>query len=147
MKVAIGADHAGFSVKNRIREYLKSESIEVHDFGTLSEEPVDYPDVAVQVARAVADSDFDTGILVCGTGIGMAITANKIPGIRAAVCYNEETARLSREHNHANILTLGARQFSWPAIQRFVHIFLETPFQNGNRHERRIKRIDELTQR
>jgi ribose 5-phosphate isomerase B len=147
MKVAIGSDHAGFLVKNRIMEYLKSKSIDVQDFGTDSEEPVDYPDVAARVGHAVADSAFDTGILVCGTGIGMAVTANKIPGIRAAVCYNEETARLSREHNHANILTLGARQFTWPDIQRFVQVFLETPFQTGNRHERRIKKIHELTQR
>ena len=147
MKVALGSDHAGFSAKGQILEFLKGCGIHTTDFGVHSEDSVDYPDIAVQVARSVASGETDRGILVCGTGIGMAITANKVKGIRAALCCNEEMARLSREHNNANVLTVGGRQLTWEVIKGIVDAFLNTPFQPGNRHERRINKIHDLTQR
>ncbi len=145
MTVAIGADHAGYNLKEEIKKFLTEFHIAYTDYGTNSTEPVDYPEIAVSVAKAVANSKMDRGILICGTGIGMSIVANKIPGIRAALCYSEEITVLSRRHNNANILTMGGR-FTQPQIARkIVKAFLDTEFEAGGRHERRVKLIHNLT--
>jgi ribose 5-phosphate isomerase B len=143
MKVALGADHAGFALKDALKQTLDALGIEHHDFGTSSSESVDYPDFAQVVAQGVASGRFDRGILVCGTGIGMAIAANKIAGIRAAVVGDEDGARLSREHNDANVLTLGARITSPDRAQAIVGTFLGTSFQGG-RHADRVEKIHKL---
>jgi len=143
MKVALGADHAGFALKDALKRTLDALGVEHHDFGTSSGESVDYPDFARAVAEGVATGRFDRGILVCGTGVGMAIAANKVPGIRAAVVSDEETARLSREHNDANVLTLGARVMSPDRAHAIVGTFLGTPFEGG-RHGRRVDKIHRL---
>lgn len=140
MKIAIGADHAGFELKNRLRDALIAEGHEVRDVGTNSPESTDYPEFAAKVGRAVAAGEVERGILVCGSGAGMSITANKIRGVRAALGVNEEGVRLIRQHNDANVLTLGARFTDPETARRLVHIFLETPFEGG-RHERRVNGI------
>ncbi len=143
MNIAIGADHGGFDLKNQLRDALIAAGHQVHDFGTNSAESSDYPDYAGPVARAVADGAAERGILVCGSGVGMAIAANKVRGVRAAVGVTEEAVALTRQHNDANVLTLGAR-FTDPATaQNLVKTFLETPFEAG-RHERRVAKISEL---
>lgn len=143
MKLAIGADHAGLELKNHLRDTLAAAGHQVRDVGTNSPESTDYPDYAAQVGRAVAAKDADLGILVCGSGVGVSIAANKIRGVRAALGYNEEEVKLTRQHNNANVLTLGAR-FTDPATaQRLVDIFLETPFEGG-RHERRVNKVTAL---
>jgi len=146
MRVAIGADHAGFSLKEAIKDRLAGLGIEVRDFGTGSDESVDYPDFAARVAREVADGAVDRGILVCGTGLGMAMAANKIPGVRAAPVTGLEGAKLSRLHNDANVLTLGARLTATPLALDIVRTFLETPFEGG-RHQRRVDKISDLERR
>jgi ribose 5-phosphate isomerase B len=143
MRIALGADHAGVALKSAIRRLLDARGIGYQDFGTHSTESVDYPDVAVAVARQVAAGGFDRGILVCGSGIGMAIAANKVAGIRAAPVADEESARLSREHNDANVLSLGERITPPDAACRIVNVFLDTAFAGG-RHERRINKIRAL---
>lgn len=143
MKVAIGSDHAGFRMKEELKNYLKALDIEVKDFGCHSEDSVDYPDIAKEVAISVAKGEADRGILICGTGIGMSIAANKIKGIRAAVGNELLSVRLSREHNDANILTLGARIIGIEVAKEAVKIFLEVPFIGG-RHQRRIDKIGEM---
>jgi len=140
MIIAFGCDHAGYPVKEKITEFLKSKGHTVIDCGCFSEESCDYPDYAIAVARKVSKGVAERGILVCGTGIGMSIAANKIRGIRAAVCYSEETAVLSRKHNDANILCIGSRFFNISDILRWIDVWLETPFEGG-RHERRIKKF------
>ncbi len=145
--VAIGSDHAGFDLKKRIVSTLKLNNISYKDFGTYSSEPVDYPEIGVEVSNAVSSGKFEYGILICGTGIGMSIVANKIPRIRAALCYSEEIARLSRIHNNANILTMGARFIDHSVAEKIALTFLSTSFQPGNRHERRIQKIHRLTNR
>ncbi|MGH9555429.1 MAG: ribose 5-phosphate isomerase B [Terriglobales bacterium] len=140
MKVAIGADHAGFELKERIRNLLADQGIEVVDEGTHSADSVDYPDYARKVAESVARSEAQRGILVCGSGIGMAMAANKVHGIRAAHVTSEQEARLSREHNDANVLTLGARFLDDSTAQRIVQTFLDTRFVGG-RHQRRVEKI------
>lgn len=143
MKIAVGADHAGFELKNQLRDALLAAGHDVHDFGTATAESTDYPDYAGQVGRAVARGDADRGVLVCGSGVGMSIAANKIRGVRAALGVNEEGVKLTRQHNNANILTLGAR-FTDPALaHKLVGLFLETAF-DGGRHERRVGKITEL---
>ncbi len=145
MTIAIGADHAGYNLKEEIKKFLTELHIAYIGYGTDSTESVDYPKIAVLVARAVANSEADRGILICGTGIGMSIVANKIPGIRAALCSSEEIAILGRRHNNANILTMGGR-FTEPEVARkIVKAFLNTEFEAGGRHERRVKQIHELT--
>jgi ribose 5-phosphate isomerase B len=144
-RIAIGADHAGFHVKEKVREYLTSAGYAVDDLGTRSEESVDYPDFARETAQRVANGGDDLGILVCGTGIGMAITANKVPGIRAAVVHDNETARLAKEHNDANVLTFGGRTVSPDKAIAIVKEFLAAQFAGG-RHERRIEKIAQLDQ-
>lgn len=143
MKIAVGSDHAGFELKNKIIKFLQKEH-QVKDFGCFSSDSVDYPDFAKVVARKVAAKEFDRGILICGTGIGMCITANRFKGVRAALCYNLEIAKLSRQHNDGNILCLGARTLNPQQALGMVKVWLSTPFEGG-RHLRRIKKIDALT--
>jgi ribose 5-phosphate isomerase B len=142
MKVAIGSDHAGFMLKERLKKHLIKLNYEVKDFGTHSKESVDYPDIAFEVARDVSKGKFDRGILICGTGIGMCIAANKVVGIRAALCWDERTAELSRKHNDSNILCLGGRILGEEEAMKIVDVWLTTKFEGG-RHLRRIKKISE----
>jgi ribose 5-phosphate isomerase B len=146
MRIAIGADHAGFALKEDIKKALAEIALPAEDFGTGSSDSVDYPDFAERVARGVAAGQFDRGILICGTGIGMAMAANKIPGIRAATVTDVETARLSREHNDANVLAVGGRILDRKRALEIVRAFLETPFA-GDRHQRRIDKITDLEKR
>jgi len=140
MNVAIGADHGGYKLKEEIKAHLKKKKIKFKDFGTFSEASVDYPDIGKKVARAVASKKFDFGILICGTGLGMAMVANKVRGIRAAVCHNIYTARMSRAHNDANILSLGGRVLKGKLAMNIVNTFIKTPFEGG-RHLRRVRKI------
>src|SRR5436190_24276682 len=143
MKIAIGADHAGFEEKEKVKAMLDRIGVEYKDMGTDSDASVDYPDFARKVGEAVADGEYDKGILVCGSGTGMAIAANKVPGIRAAVAWNEEIARLSRQHNDANVLSLAARYIPDEEQEKIVKAWLETDFEGG-RHERRIEKITQI---
>ncbi len=144
MKIALGADHAGYVLKEAIKEFLSQKNIEYKDFGTFKLDSCDYPEFSYKVSTAVAQNEADLGILVCGTGIGMCITANKIKGIRAALVYNEETAKLSRLHNNANVLCLGGRMLKEDEAVRIVDIWLNTSFEGG-RHENRLNLITKLT--
>ncbi len=143
MKIAIGADHAGFEEKEKLKKTLDAIGADYTDMGTNSTESVDYPDFARKVGEAVADGEYDRGILVCGSGTGMAIAANKVPGIRAAVAWNEEIARLSRQHNNANVLSLAARYIPDEEQERIVKTWLATDFEGG-RHERRVEKIEQI---
>lgn len=143
MRIAIGADHAGVALKEQVKQVLTSRGVAFDDLGTLSTDSVDYPDFAEAVARKVASGEYERGILTCGSGIGMAIAANKIPGIRAASISDEEGARLSREHNDINVLALGERTGNADTARRIVEIFLDTPFAGG-RHQRRVDKINAL---
>jgi len=143
MKIAIASDHAGFELKEKIKKFLEELGYKYKDFGTDSNESVDYPDYALKVAESVAKKEFERGILVCGSGIGMCMVANKIPGIRAALCHNVETARSSREHNDANILTFGARMIDENTAKDIVRVWLKTEFL-GDRHLRRVNKIKEI---
>ena len=143
MRIALGADHAGVELKERIKKLLDERGDVYTDFGTSNHDSVDYPDYAVKVAREVASGAFERGLLFCGSGIGMAIAANKVPGIRAAPIVDETSARLSREHNDANVLSLGERLTPPDQARRLVEIFLDTPFAGG-RHERRLAKIAQL---
>jgi ribose 5-phosphate isomerase B len=145
MRLALGVDHAGVTLKSEVKQLLDEMDVQYRDFGTNSEDSVDYPDVAETVARGVARGEFDRGILICGTGIGMAIAANKVAGVRAAPVADIESARLAREHNDANILALGARITPRDRALEIVRTFLNTPF-GGGRHERRIRKITALEQ-
>ncbi len=145
MRIAIAADHAGFVLKENLRQKLAREGHEVVDFGTNSTESCDYPDFAQPVAREVARGGADRGILVCATGIGMAIAANKVAGVRAAPAENPEEVRLTREHNDANVLTLGAKFLDPARAAELVDLFLGTEFQGG-RHARRLAKIASLEQ-
>jgi ribose 5-phosphate isomerase B len=138
MKIAIGADHAGFDYKQAIAKWLKAGDIK--DFGTYSPDSVDYPDFSHPVASAVENGEFDFGILVCGSANGVAITANKHQGIRAAICWNEELASLARRHNDANIVCIPARFISIDEAEKIVKTFLETEFEGG-RHANRVNKI------
>jgi len=140
MRIAIGADHAGVALKEQVKKVLAERGVAFDDFGTLTTDSVDYPDFAETVARKVASGEYDRGILTCGSGIGMAIAANKIPGIRAASIADEESARLSREHNDINVLALGERTGDPDVARRIVELFLDTPFAGG-RHQRRVDKI------
>ncbi|MBU5314946.1 ribose 5-phosphate isomerase B [Clostridium bornimense] len=143
MKVALGCDHGGYHLKNDIIKYLESKNIEVEDFGTYSTESCDYPDYALKVAEEVANKNFDFGILVCGTGIGISIAANKVPGIRAALCSDTFSAHATREHNDANILALGARVVGPGLALDIVDTFLNAKFE-GDRHINRINKISQI---
>ena len=143
MKIAIGSDHLGLELKNIIRDFLKEEEIEINDFGTMSKEPVDYPDIAKKVAKAVAKEDYERGILICGTGIGMAIAANKVKGIRAAVCHDLYSAERSRKSNNAQIMAIGALIIGSELAKKLVEVWLNSEFQGG-RSERKVKKIMEI---
>ncbi len=140
MKIALGADHAGFELKNQIKQYLADRGISVDDKGTLSNDSCDYPDFARAVAEDVAQHRANFGILVCGTGIGMSMAANKVPGIRAAHVTTDFEAQMAREHNDANVLTLGARVVAEPAALHIVDTWLNTQFAGG-RHQKRVDKI------
>lgn len=139
-RIAIGSDHAGFVVKETIRKYLESAGYAVHDLGTSSEESVDYPDYGKAIGESVVSKGTDLGIAVCGSGIGISIAANKIPGIRAALAHDVHTARLAREHNDANVLALGGRVVSGETAIAMVQTFLSTAYLGG-RHQRRVDKI------
>jgi len=143
LRIALGADHAGFQVKEAIKRYLESAGHTVDDVGTGSEESVDYPDFAREAANRVADQQDDLGILVCGTGIGMTIAANKVAGIRAALAQDPATARLAREHNNANVLAVPGRVLTGEKAVEIVREFLAAEFAGG-RHERRVNKISLL---
>ena len=142
MKLAIGSDHAGFAYKQAIKSMLLAEGHTVRDFGTDSEAPCDYPDFIRPVAEAVARGDFERGIVLGGSGNGEAMAANRIKGVRCALCWNAETARLGRQHNDANALSIGERMIPLETALEIVRIWLETPFEGG-RHLRRIQLLDE----
>lgn len=142
-KVAIGSDHAGFEAKELAKRELAALGLEVLDKGTTSTDSVDYPDFGAAVGRAVASGEAERGVLLCGSGIGVCMAANKIPGVRAAVCWNEESARLAREHNDANVVCVGARLIEPDLSARMIRIFLETDFAGG-RHQRRVDKLREL---
>ena len=144
--VALGADHAGWELKEALKAWLIDQGHQVLDFGTHSPDAVDYPDYAAQVAEAVAVRKVDHGVLICGTGLGMAITANKVPGVRAAVCSDTFTARVSREHNDVNVLCLGARLTGQDLAREILEIWLDSTFA-GDRHARRVGKITALEQR
>jgi ribose 5-phosphate isomerase B len=142
--IAIGADHAGFEYKEKLKGLLKDLHAEFKDFGTNSAESSDYPDFAHTVAMAVGSGEAEYGILVCGTGIGMAIVANKHEGVRAANVESVEAATMARSHNNANVLAIGARLTPWETVQKIVAAFLNTKFEGG-RHQRRVEKIHTLT--
>lgn len=141
MKIVIGADHAGFNAKQEVAEFLRKRGIAVEDWGTHSEESCDYPDIAQRVAKAVVDGSFDLGILVCGTGIGMSISANKVPGIRAALCQDAFSARMARQHNDSNILCLGGRVTGVGPMLDIVAAYISSEFEGG-RHAQRVGKIE-----
>ena len=141
MKIALASDHAGFEYKQAIRDWLAAHSHDVKDYGTFSSVPVDYPDFIRPAAEAVARGEWERGIVLGGSGNGEAIAANKVHGVRCALCWNEETARLSRQHNDANILSLGQRLIPRELALRIVEIWLTTPF-DGGRHLTRIQKIE-----
>jgi ribose 5-phosphate isomerase B len=143
MKVAIASDHRGFHLKEKVISLLKSKGHTVLDDGPASEASVDYPDFAALVAKKVSSHEVDRGILICGTGIGMAISANKFPGVRAAACADEVTAELSRRHNDLNVLCLSGDLLSSRVTERVVEIWMDTEFEGG-RHARRVDKIAEL---
>lgn len=143
MKIAIGSDHAGFETKEKIKHQLQEMNLEVEDLGTNSTASVDYPDFGAAVGRRVASGAADEGIVVCGSGIGIAIAANKIHGVRAAQAWNEETARLARQHNDANVLSIGARVLPEEEIPKIVAAWFDAKFEGG-RHAGRVEKISEL---
>ena len=145
MKIAIGSDHAGYVLKEQLRDKLRAEGHEVTDFGTTSTESTDYPDYAAAVGHAVRDSAFEKGILVCSSGVGMSIAANKIKGIRAALGTNPEEVSFVRRHNDANVLAIGANYTALPLAEELVEVFLSTGFEGG-RHARRVEKIRILEQ-
>ena len=140
--VAIACDHGGFAYKQMIMQHLDDREIAYQDFGCFTSDSCDYPDYAQPVARAVASGEFEKGILICGTGSGMSIAANKVHGIRAAVCGDAFSAKATREHNDANILCMGARVISEAKALEITDIFLDTPFSEDERHKRRISKIE-----
>jgi len=139
-KICISSDHAGFKLKESIKDFLINKNISIIDLGPMNENSVDYPDYAKKVSNRIKSKKSDLGILVCGSGTGMAISANKIKGIRAAVCYNLRSTRLSRQHNDANIIAIGSRLTKKKTALQLVSIFLETKFEGG-RHLKRVKKI------
>lgn len=143
MKIIIGSDHAGYRLKEELKKYLEGLGHTVEDYGTNSEQSVDYPKFGYAVASAAAKSK-SMGILICGSGIGMSMIANKVKGIRAAVCHNEYTARVAREHNDANILCLGARILKNEEAKKITKVFLETEFSREKRHRKRVNEIRKL---
>jgi ribose 5-phosphate isomerase B len=141
MKVAIGSDHAGFQLKEKLKTYLQSKGFEVQDFGTHSEERADYPDFAHPVANSVGTGEMERGVLICGSGNGVNITANKHPNVRSALCWNEEIAKLARQHNNANIIALPTRYITEIEAEKCVDAFFSTDFEGG-RHTERVQKIE-----
>jgi ribose 5-phosphate isomerase B len=139
-RIALGADHGGFELKEKVRQYLADRGHHLEDLGTYSADSVDYPDFARKVAERVAARHADFGIVICGTGLGVAMTANKVRGIRAAPCNDTISARFARSHNNANVLTMGGRLIDLGTAQKILDIFLSTPFEGG-RHQRRVEKI------
>lgn len=143
MTIAIASDHRGFKIKEEIKRYLDENDIKYKDFGTYSEERMDYPEVATKATKAVQNKECELGILICGTGFGMCLVANKFKGIRCTPCYDEETAKFAKMHNNANILALGAEHLTEHDAIRILRVFLATPFEGG-RHSDRLKMIEEI---
>jgi RpiB/LacA/LacB family sugar-phosphate isomerase len=143
MRIALASDHAGYAEKERLKAVLSDLGVEFDDLGTRSEDSVDYPDFARAVAEQVADGRVEQGVLVCGSGTGMAITANKVPGVRAAVAWSEEIARLARQHNNANVLAIGARTTPPDDIPKIVRAWFSTEFEGG-RHAARVNKISDV---
>lgn len=143
MMIALGCDHGGYLLMLEVKKHLEKKGFEYKDFGCYSEESVDYPEYAKKVAKAVASGECETGILICGTGIGISIAANKVKGIRAALCHDCFSAAATREHNNANVLAMGARVIGSGLALKIVDTFLDTPFSNEERHIRRISMLDE----
>jgi ribose 5-phosphate isomerase B len=141
--IAIGCDHGGLAIKNAVINYMKENGIAYHDYGCYTDESVDYPVYAYQVAKSVADGNAELGIICCGTGIGVSMAANKIKGIRAAVCTDEFCAEMTRRHNNANIMCMGGRVIDEEKAVKLASIFLNTPF-DGGRHEKRVNMITEI---
>jgi len=146
MKIALGSDHAGFELKEDLRAFLAERQVEVLDLGAFGEAPVDYPDVAMKVAEKVSGGEVERGLLICGTGIGMSIVANRFAGVRAALCHDPYTARISREHNNANLLALGGRLIGKGLAREILKVWLETEFQGG-RHQKRLDKITGLEEK
>jgi len=146
MRIALASDHAGYAEKERLKALLADLGVDFEDLGTGSEESVDYPDYARKVAEQVAQGQVEQGLLVCGSGAGMAITANKVPGVRAAVAWSEETARLARQHNDANVLAIGARTTPPADIPNIVRAWFSTDFEGG-RHAERVQKITAVERR
>ena len=142
MKIIIGSDHAGFPMKEKVKAHLQKRAVEVEDVGSHSEESVDYTDFGKEVARKVSDGTFDRGILICGTGLGMSMVANRFPHVRAALANDLFSAIMSRRHNDSNILAMGGRLIGDALALELVDTWLETPFEGG-RHQRRIEKMDE----
>lgn len=141
--IYFGSDHAGLELKQKLKEYLQAKTYHVVDLGVFKSEPADYPDIAHEVAEKVRENTGSRGILICGTGIGMCMAANKTPGIRAANCESEQTAEMARKHNDANILCLGSRVISEEKAQKLTDIFMQTEFEKSEeRHVRRVGKID-----
>ena len=146
MKIATGSDHRGLHQRKIIGETIAACGHDLNDVGTMTTESCDYPDIAKLVAQSVASGESQMGILVCGTGIGMSIAANKVKGVRAAVCNNPDQARLSRQHNDANVLCLPGDSFEEPAVRELVSLWLETQFEGG-RHERRVEKVKQMEEK
>ena len=144
MKIAIGSDHTGFELKQKLIEHLKALGHQVQDFGSNSTEPSDYPKYAFPVAKSVAENQNERGILICGNGIGMSIVANKVPGVRAALSVTEKMAKDTREHNDSNVLVLAGRDLPGDSNLKIADVWLTTPFSNLERHARRVEEIREL---
>lgn len=142
MKIAIGSDHRGFPLKEELKKYFESKKIEFADFGTNSTDSVDYPDFAGKVGDAVTDGGFRFGVLICGSGIGVSMAANKHKGIRAVNATNNNMAEMARKHNDANVICFGSDFIDAQHAERFFEIFVSTEFEGGERHERRIKKMD-----
>ncbi|CAG5091383.1 MAG: ribose 5-phosphate isomerase B [Thermobacillus sp.] len=147
MKIAIGADHAGFRLKDEIVPLLKELGHEVEDFGCDCSQSVDYPDYAIPVCERVVKGEADRGILICGTGIGMSIAANKVPGIRCALVHDLFSAKATREHNDSNVLAMGERVIGPGLAQEIVRVWLETPFSQGERHVNRVNKVMAIERR
>ncbi|MFH1708196.1 MAG: ribose 5-phosphate isomerase B [Planctomycetota bacterium] len=143
MKIAIASDHAGYALKEKVKDLLSKQGVEVTDFGTNNAvDPVDYPDYGRPAAKSVAQGRHDRAVLVCGTGLGMSLTANRLKGVRGTLCHNAFTAEMARKHNDSNVLILGARVTNDAEAAKIVQIWLDTPFEGG-RHKRRIDKIEE----
>jgi ribose 5-phosphate isomerase B len=142
-KIIIGSDHGGFELKSHLISLLKAKNIEVTDAGCYSEEFVDYPEFGRKVAHAVADGDVEAGIVICGTGIGISVAANRVKGARATLCHNTEYAKLARQHNNSNVLALGGRFLSFAEAEEILNAWLDTEYEGG-RHDKRVQMIDTL---